>query len=63
MSRNARLILMREALVDVMDNADEDTPEEYRSSHFKAALRDGRELVAKFDKEARDGKESKPKDD
>ena len=32
------------ALVDMLNNADEDTPQDCRTRHFKDALRDGRAL-------------------
>jgi hypothetical protein len=48
-SQQAWIKDLREALVDMMDNADEDTPHEYRTKHFNVAMADGRALVKELD--------------
>ena len=39
---------LRLALIDMMDNADEDTPMMHRTRHFKDSLQHGRDLIKRI---------------
>ena len=37
-----------DCLTNLADNADEDTPHEYRTKHFDSALEDAREIIERI---------------
>jgi hypothetical protein len=52
-----------QALREVLVNADEDTPSEYRTNHFKTAMREACEMLIEYDRDYPQDRPRGPFDD